>query len=61
MKCPRQIAFHRQLAILLDLAQDLGRDHFSVDEWDKKADELGNLKAIFINKWCPALKEYEEL
>lgn len=59
MKCPKQIAFAAHLNELLKLAKDLGMDHFSVDEWDRKFDELNRLKGIFINNWCPTLKEYE--
>lgn len=60
MKCPRQLAFAASLEKLLGLSLDLGGDHFSFDEWEGKAMELENLKKIFINNWCPILKEYEQ-
>lgn len=59
MKCPRQEVFARQLKEIIDLSRDLGRDHFSVDEWEAKADKLSELKKNFINNWCPILKDYE--
>ena len=59
MKCPRQEAFNVQLSNLLKLATEIGGDHFSQDELGEKIDRLSELKKIFINLWCPILKEYE--
>lgn len=59
MKCPRQQAFAKKLDELLYLSRDIGRDHFSYDELARKEDHLHELRAIFVNNWCPILKEYE--
>jgi hypothetical protein len=53
MKCPKQITFTEELDLLLDFSRDLGGDHFSVDEWENKSDQLTELKKTFVNNWCP--------
>lgn len=60
MKCARQLDFSKQLTELLDLSQDIGRDHFSYDEWEQKGEKLAELEKIFIKNWCPASNEADE-
>ena len=61
MKCPRQLAFSKQLQDLLIIYAEILSDRFSVDETDKWIEKFSNEKRHFINSWCPTLKEYEEI